>query len=174
MKKILLIVLLINATQICSMGYHEGELEGYDAVWQVDQARRDEARKYEAHLEPNPFIKAVILNDLTRVKEMLTQNPDYANTQTSRGSTALKLAIENKNEEMVKVLLASKAFPDDEAFRSAVINGALSIVKLLVEAGGNPKSKDANGQTPEELARILDYRSMANYLANAGRLNNKI
>ena len=93
----------------------------------------------------------------------------------SFGAHFLEIAARQGDLEMVKILLAAKADPNqtdgtfnDTALHKAVEAGNLEIVKALVAAGAKINTQNNWGQTPLTLALQTRQKEMSDFLRQAG------
>lgn len=94
--------------------------------------------------------KAVLLHDIPRVKQLISQGADV--NYRSNGRPLLVWAAQSANPELVKTLLEAKAevnLPDEgighTALMRAIETQNLEITKILLDAKADPNAKEANG-----------------------------
>lgn len=98
------------------------------------------------------FIAAVEKNDANKAIKMLNQGA-YINAKNQSGATALYLAVQNGNTELVRALLSGHAdvnIPNNyglTALFPAAQKGKTDIVRLLIEKGINVNAKTDTGLT---------------------------
>jgi len=73
---------------------------------------------------------------------------------------AIRLLLEKKDN----LIIDAKTQKGETALYLAVQKGNLDIVKLLVDAGANIKEKDGNGFSPLKLAENLEYQEITEFL----------
>jgi ankyrin repeat protein len=116
---------------------------------------------------------AIYLNDVNRVREALKENPGLVNSLNGSRSTPLRVAARQGNAEICKILLEYKADPNDWKNRDGlpIIADALkhpAIVKLLIEAGADTKTRISFGSTRTGVW-IIGFKATAlHYAAQAG------
>lgn len=106
-----------------------------------------------------------ISGDAIQLSQMLTKNPQLANTIRKRDNwTPLHGAACNSNIECVRLLIDAGADVDVQscnqstALHCSAEDGSVEIVALLLKANANPNLKDSKGKTP------LDYAIWNNHL----------
>lgn len=88
---------------------------------------------------------------------LLIQNGADINATDATGRTVLMDAIQSMNENMVRLLLDYKANVQIQemygrnAYHDAALTGHIGIINRIRNAGGNPLSRDASGDSPLSL-----------------------
>lgn len=94
----------------------------------------------------NELIKAILANDLLKIKRLICQEIDVNQLNSDDFFTPLMQAIDLNLEEAVKILLKAGAdvnlspSVEDTALGLAISNGNLEIVKLVLNAGADPNN----------------------------------
>lgn len=97
---------------------------------------------------------AVRKGDLERVRQLVTENPQWLDARDRDGRTPLLLAVSRKRKEIAAFLISRKAKVnvEDNWSRSplgaAVTHGQTGLAQLLIDAGANVNLPDARGWTP--------------------------
>lgn len=101
--------------------------------------------------EWSPLMLAVFL-EYSEIVEILVFYGANINATNRYGASALSLAIQQKNEEMVKILLKTRQTIKDlvNPLHAAVAVDAPNIAALLVQAGADPNAKCSVGKTAIE------------------------
>ena len=106
-----------------------------------------------------PLILAAKSKQQGAVKTFLQAKAEV-DAQDNVGSTALMESSYNGSEAIVRLLLDAGATVEKGTTREkataliyAVMNGNLSVAKLLMSHGANPDARDSNGNTPRTLAQ---------------------
>jgi hypothetical protein len=109
--------------------------------------------------------EVAISGDAIQLSEMLTKNPQLANTIRKRDNwTPLHGAACNGNIECVRLLIDAgadvnvQACDQSTALHCSAENGNVEIVALLLKANANPNLKDSKGKTS------LDYAIWNNHM----------
>lgn len=111
--------------------------------------------------------------DIWRIQQY---GPDpNANPQGDAGTTAARLAVEHPDPvlalETTANLLGNGARVDEpQRDASSILHGAaatgdVALIRFVVRKGGNPEARDAQGRTPEDVARALGHEAAADALA---------
>ncbi|MED4455660.1 ankyrin repeat domain-containing protein [Metabacillus fastidiosus] len=106
----------------------------------------------EFETENNELIKAVELNDIHKIKKLISNGTDL-NTKDLRGRTPLMIATYNNEPKIVKLLIQGGAdvnLQDDmenNPFLYAAAEGYTDIVKLTIRVGADPSITDRYGGT---------------------------
>jgi ankyrin repeat protein len=116
---------------------------------------------------------AIYLNDAKRVREALKENPGLVNSLNGSRFTPLRVAAGQGHAEICKILLEYKADPNDWKNRDGlpIIANALkhpAIVKLLIEAGADTKTRISYGSTRTGIWLIGFEATALHYAAQAG------
>ena len=98
------------------------------------------------------------------------------NIEENRGWTPLLLAILNSNQEYIKLLQAMDAKANynhtdphgTSVLMTAVLNGNLSAVKLLIENGANVNDVNERGSSPLSIAQREGLVEIADFLISKG------
>lgn len=126
------------------------------------------------------LFEAAAVGQINRIKTILHENPSSANQHSSDGFTALQLASFFGRVEAVNLLLASGADPNipsvnpmnvrpinsAAAARDAV--AAETIVKALIDRGGDVNVKQQGGWTPLHQAAARGLLGMMSVLLDHG------
>lgn len=158
-------------------------------------ALRNAADLLRVLLDHDPFIDAqqestgrtplheAIGNDSREIAEMLLQRGADPNTtfkreegryRTSVAETALMLATERGDLDLVKQLLEHGARPDDSnefgetALHLAVQAESEALVRALLEAGANPQPDSPDAKSPLQIAIDRRNNAIADLLLTAG------
>ncbi|MED4533093.1 ankyrin repeat domain-containing protein [Metabacillus fastidiosus] len=106
----------------------------------------------EFETENNELIKAVELNDIHKIKKLISDGADL-DTKDLRGRTPLMIATYNNEPKIIKLLIQGGAdvnLQDDmenNPFLYAAAEGYTDIVKLTIRAGADPSITDRYGGT---------------------------
>ena len=121
------------------------------------------------------FSSAVRDGDTSTVQNMLDQGEMDVNKDLAFGKTAIFYALEEDDDEMVRLLLEKGAkvdIRDDEGrgpLTMAAKKGKDDMVKAMVQAGGNPDSKGKNELTAMMIyAQKKDGLPMVKFLVENG------
>ena len=95
-------------------------------------------------------------------------NTRYNNRELGlRGASLIHYSMETSQYDIAKTLITSRQCDlnirmdnGDGAIHQAIRDGNLSMVKLLLENGANPKLKGANNITPKKLANALGEKAI--------------
>lgn len=124
----------------------------------------------------DPFLVAVIKNDLTTVREMLAARPTLVNQTDTHGDTALFFATDQGLVDMTKLLIekGAKLERDKKAkfgicpLTNALMKGHIEIALLLISKGANVQAKHNSGMTPLHWAAVMKDTSVAEVLLSKG------
>ncbi len=103
---------------------------------------------------------------------LLIQSGADINAADAAGRTVLMDAISSRNEEMVSLLLGYGANVQIQeiygrnAYHAAALTGDISIINMVRNAGGNPLSRDAGGESPFSLVLKADFAVIQAVLGN--------
>lgn len=128
-------------------------------------------RVVEALLERGPKLdlyEASAVGNLARVKELVEEKPNLVNSYSPDGFMPLGLAAFFGHGAIVQFLLRRKAevnLPSKNDLRlaplhSAVANGDIAIVKLLLGRGADVNARQAGGYTPLHEAALQGRAEM--------------
>ncbi|MDC3418001.1 M48 family metallopeptidase [Aquibacillus salsiterrae] len=116
-----------------------------------------------------PLMEAAMNGDTKKVESLLAAGAD-PNQLTNYGESALSIAIDYENTELVPLLLENGADPNliDQygltPLYSAVVMDNLSSAKLLLDAGANPMIVDEEGMTAIDYAKEFELPEMIDLL----------
>lgn len=128
----------------------------------------------------NPFLWAVIHNDLKMVKRLIKTGKVNLNLLTRFGGNGIVPAAEKGHLEIVEFLLTHTDINPNHtnnlgwtALIEAIIlnDGGVQqqkIIELLLKNGADPNMVDAYGKTPLTLAKEKGYLTIAEILLNYG------
>ena len=106
-----------------------------------------------------PLIAAIESDKQKVVDHLLTQWVPDVTMKSNNGRTALMVAVENSNEELIVRLLSLGAdinVPLDDGMTPlmrAVLNGSYELVDILVKSRANPNLKNINNETAFSMAK---------------------
>ena len=106
------------------------------------------------HASQPPIITAVKNNDLLKVQQILTENPDSIKDKDSMKLTALHTAVEKKNHTMIKALIPFSAKNERDYFGRTPLHIAAkecdseTIKTLIHEGEADKEATDNGGNTP--------------------------
>jgi len=153
--------------------YHRGDtnLRNNNGKTPSDLAMANEDRRTSSLLRTNmtaDFDRALKQGDVEKVERMVSANRALVNRRQS-GQTALYMACETGNKQLVEVLLGyganialSESVRNKPApLHAAAQKGRLDIVQLLLMMGANPEVLDPEKQTPADLAEKHGHRNVA-------------
>ena len=125
-----------------------------------------------------PFFDAVASSNVERARDLLAKRPNLVDARTLMGKTALHLAVEAGNTNMVAFLLDAGADANARGdsvtpLHSAALNGNVEIAELLLGRGA---AVDATGfrhnDTPLQVAALHGNADVVRLLlANGADLN---
>ncbi len=141
------------------------------ARYRFDRGLVEAVRSHVAELD---LYEAATFGDLDRITELLAYDPASVEAYTGDGFTALHLAAFFGQAEAARLLLAHAAEVDARgrgwmtgtALNSAASGRHTEVVRLLLDAGGDPDARQAHGWTPlHAAARNGDLATLALLLA---------
>ena len=111
--------------------------------------------------------------DVKQIEEILTEDPNLANSKDEMGYTPLILAAYRNQLETVKILLkygakVDEGFGQGTALHGACYKGFFDIAKFLVENNADVNSTDANGTTPIKYSTLSKNVEISTLLFNNG------
>ena len=127
-----------------------------------------------------PLMIAIQRNQIDTVKKELSDcryndnNNALLNHTNINGDTALHIAVRNRSEVIVKLLLDNriekdtKNFNGDTALHIATKNGDVAIVKMLVDAKCDINAVDENSATALVLAAKIGNKNLVDYFLEKG------
>ena len=125
------------------------------------------------------FFKACRQNNIQVVKLMLDAGMAVDITDKDTGKSALMISCENKNIDLVQLLISRNASinsSDNEgntALMYAVNSRSEEVVKLLIERGGDVNIANNNDETPLILASKLNDVSISKLVMNKSSISNQ-
>ncbi len=117
------------------------------ALQALDEGERDRADTLVASDDELPVYEAAAFGRIERLRRLLDDDPEAANSWSPDGFTALHLAIFGGSEEAVRLLLECGADPNALAtseiarvrpLGTAEFVGRPDLKKILLEAGADP------------------------------------
>jgi len=123
--------------------------------------------------------EAAAAGDLSRVREIVTQDPAQANATAPDGYSPLGLAAFFKRRDVVRYLLETGADPRPASrqggftpLHSAVATDAgasdIDIVRMLLDKGADPNAKSQSGSTPLHTVAFTGDRASLDLLLKHG------
>ncbi|KAF4435097.1 ankyrin 1 [Fusarium acutatum] len=176
--------LLSNGASINDLDQDNCTTTGAAAMWgsfaalEAIISRKDEVERLVDDSDWNPVIQAVEYENEKCLKLLLSHGFS-PNIVTSKGETALRLAIQNKRLDLCKMLLENNADPDltpDKAntpLIQAISEGDLDMVKLLIENKATVDKREAPpddgwSRTPMQVAVDWNRPEIVQYLLEKG------
>lgn len=104
--------------------------------------------------------RACAVDNFEEVREHLKDHPEELDEADNAGNTPLQIASLEGNTDIVKLLLKKGCKVDtencdrDSPLIDSVENSHLAVVKLLLEAGVNPRKVNAKGEEPSDLVDL--------------------
>jgi ankyrin repeat protein len=134
-----------------------------------------EREKQPVPVDAEEFLKVAKTLDISAIKELLSRGAPV-NAGTKYDETALHLAAEAGNKEVVELLLASGAKVDAKNQQKrtplalAANRGHAGVAEVLIAAGADLESRDGEAATPflSSVGRRAESRNMMRLLARAG------
>ena len=129
-------------------------------MMQAGALPKDEHGNTQLHL-------AAARGDVETARQLLAAHPALINAQSTRGATALFLAAQAGNTEVVKLLVDAGTDVDIANENDATPlfiaarEGHLEVVRLLLEAGADPTASNKNAVTPQDIAFRKDHTEVA-------------
>jgi TPR repeat protein/predicted RNA-binding Zn-ribbon protein involved in translation (DUF1610 family)/uncharacterized protein (UPF0333 family) len=120
------------------------------------------------------FQYAANTGDIRTCTILLKENPDYISTKGVMDVTPLYGATVGSHIEIVKLLLANKANPNEKSYNggtalhAAAAEGKIEIVNLLINGGADVKCTDDDNMTPLHEAAAHGHREAAILLLKSG------
>ena len=111
--------------------------------------------------------RACAANDLDGVRENLKDHPEELDEPDNAGNTPLQIASLEGFTDIVRLLLKKGCKFDtencdrDSPLIDSVENSHLEVVRLLLEAGVNPRKLNAKGEEPADLVDLEDEKGPA-------------
>ena len=111
--------------------------------------------------------RACAVNDIDAVREFLKDHPEELDEPDNAGNTPLQIASLEGFTNIVRLLLKKGCKFDtencdrDSPLIDSVENSHLEVVKLLLEAGVNPRKLNAKGEEPADLVDMEDQNGPA-------------
>lgn len=98
--------------------------------------------------------QSVANKNYSQVKSMLDENPDLVNARDDHRLTPLHIAVRNRDERMVRMLIDRGADVNAAAnewtpLHQARAVGGTRIEKMLIDAGAGPKWQQEEGEKPK-------------------------
>src|SRR5947209_7044732 len=141
--------------------------------------RADEAQRLlaEAGAATMNVHEAAAMGAVERLEQLLDHNAADVNAWSADGFQPLQLAAFFGRPEAVELLLARGAEVSTPArhqfhvtaLQEAAANGALDLVRVLLDRGADPAATDDNGRTAADWARDRGQTAVLELLERAGR-----
>ncbi len=152
-----------------------------NSVVQPESPAEKTAENISIDLNGNtPLMTAIQKNQIDAVKKELSDsryndnNNALLNHTNVNDETALHIAVKNRSEAIVKLLLDNRIEKDtrnlngDTALHIATKNGDVAIVKMLVDAKCDINAVDENGATALVLAAKRGNKNLIDYFLEKG------
>lgn len=152
-----------------------------NSVVQPESPAEKTAENISIDLNGNtPLMTAIQKNQIDTVKKELSDsryndnNNALLNHTNINDETALHIAVRNRSEVIVKLLLDNriekdtKNFNGDTALHIATKNGDITIVKMLVDAKCDINAVDGNSATALVLAAKIGNKNLVDYFLEKG------
>lgn len=152
-----------------------------NSVVQPESPAEKTAENISIDLNGNtPLMTAIQKNQIDTVKKELSDsryndnNNALLNHTNINDETALHIAVRNRSEVIVKLLLDNriekdtKNFNGDTALHIATKNGDITIVKMLVDAKCDINAVDGNSATALVLAAKIENKNLVDYFLEKG------
>lgn len=152
-----------------------------NSVVQPESPAEKTAENISIDLNGNtPLMTAIQKNQIDTVKKELSDsryndnNNALLNHTNINDETALHIAVRNRSEVIVKLLLDNriekdtKNFNGDTALHIATKNGDVAIVKMLVDAKCDINAVDGNSATALVLAAKIGNKNLVDYFLEKG------
>ena len=152
-----------------------------NSVVQPESPAEKTAENISIDLNGNtPLMIAIQRNQIDTVKKELSDsryndnNNALLNHTNINDETALHIAVRNRSEAIVKLLLDNRIEKDtknlncDTALHIATKNGDITIVKMLVDAKCDINAVDENGATALVLAAKRGNKNLVEYFIEKG------
>lgn len=146
----------------------------------VYYGRRDMAELLRGDGSKLGIVEAAAMGERTRVAQHLQESPASVNAYEADGYTALHLAAYFRHVDIARMLLMARADANIEArnvMRARPLHSALYqtdhyvaelLVRMLLEAGADPKAPRAGGLQPIHVAVLNGHDAAAKLLVGAG------
>lgn len=113
----------------------------------------------EQQMDPNErLMDAVFLEDVDEIMSAIKDGADINYIKPTTGSTPLSMAVYNRSNDIVRVLIDNGADPNIKDSGDVGINASplhwavdkdnIEIIKILLDAGADANSKDRYGSSP--------------------------
>lgn len=152
-----------------------------NSVVQPESPAEKTAENISIDLNGNtPLMIAIQKNQIDAVKQELSDsryndnNNALLNHTNANDETALHIAVRNRSEAIVKLLLDNRIEKDtknlngDTALHIATKNGDIAIVKMLVDAKCDINAVDENGATALVFAAKIGNKNLVEYFIEKG------
>jgi ankyrin repeat protein len=128
----------------------------------------------------NDLFKAAQNGDAVRMRELLKENPELANTENKDGLTPLGFAAHYGQKDAVLALLEYGAeinavshsklsfIPSNTALHAAIAGKAAEVAQVLIQKGADVNAVDSHGHTPIQAAAFEGNQEIARMLIENG------